>query len=479
MTDKQWHLHAPRSEGRVVPAEPLNKASGAEVVEERGLAKGEHGQHNAPRTHSSSTSATPSTLTSSAPRSISTIRTAAAPQAPSYNQRDIKAWQGLYGVTGGFFNYTTKNLVIFSQDKYWRRHPDGVWAAKGFLGELWNEAPPIVDGNTGEGEHHIRLLKRPWNYPGVTATFYHHNNQHLYLASKDKYWVYSFTTNTWIDRGYLADVFPGATPVDGYLPWGDPAGFTSVGLTGAWRQGNTLTFISKNRYWTWDIPASRWTGQGRMSTSPFWAGSQTVGGQRVWDGVGLTGLYFHPEWNVVTAISQNRYYTYNYTQQRWTNSGFLDIAWTNMPGIDAGWQQPITPGASPRDWTISQPMGTTSPSGVGHLGHDVAHRGGHVTTTQQQITAAAQGKIVTILPTCGDYFNVVVIEHILPGLDEPNSPTYSFYGHLDVNPALREGQWVPRGQVLGRPADSHAAGYAWGAHVHFEVKNWWALISPD
>src|SRR6266480_1431443 len=100
-----------------------------------------------------------------------------AVMAPSYDQGNIRPWEGLYGVTGGYEH--NGSLLIVSQDKFWRWNPSQGFYAKGFLGEVWGEVPPVVDLNSA-GKKHSRLQKRPWNYPGVTAIFYFRNNTDVF-----------------------------------------------------------------------------------------------------------------------------------------------------------------------------------------------------------------------------------------------------------------------------------------------------------
>jgi murein DD-endopeptidase MepM/ murein hydrolase activator NlpD len=67
--------------------------------------------------------------------------------------------------------------------------------------------------------------------------------------------------------------------------------------------------------------------------------------------------------------------------------------------------------------------------------------------------------------------DVVIIEHQMPGFSEP---IYSFYGHLEADGYVSEGDWVAKRQqigVLGDPVD-------FNPHLHFEIKNYTALVNP-
>ena len=100
----------------------------------------------------------------------------------------------------------------------------------------------------------------------------------------------------------------------------------------------------------------------------------------------------------------------------------------------------------------------------------------------QEISATAQGKVVIVRDKCGSYVNIVVIEHMAPDIDPTHTPTYSFYGHIDVDKPgggqwVYEGQFVRRGQIIGRLANTRDESLpeTFDAHVHFEIKNAAAL----
>src|SRR5262245_36219732 len=97
---------------------------------------------------------------SPAPTTSSTQRVA-GPITVAYAQTSIRAWDGLYGVTGGWAD-PNGNLTIVSQDKYWLWSPSRGFYGNGFLGQSWGEGPPIVDLNPS-GKLASRLQKRPWN----------------------------------------------------------------------------------------------------------------------------------------------------------------------------------------------------------------------------------------------------------------------------------------------------------------------------
>lgn len=389
-----------------------------------------------------------------------------APAARAYDQRNIRPWEGLYGVTGGYSHNGV--LTVYSQDKFWIWSPGAGWVNKGFLGEVWRDAP-LVDLNA-PGNTDARLRKRPQDYPGVTAAFFKDHANDLHVVSRNRYWRYDFGANRWVGAGFVRDLFPGAPAVGGQLPWDGP------GVTGSWNWNNVVTLISKDRYYMYDLNQRRWIGSGFLSAA--WAGAPSVDGVKPWQGSGVTGSYIF-RWSAtnvtLTIISVDKYWVYDLIQNRWAGSGLLSQAWANAPGIDAGWAHPIA-NDNVADWQITNPLGGCPAFGCGHLGEDWWRRAGNNSSVGQEISAAAQGKVVTVLPTCGNYYNVVILEHMVPDINDADAPLYSFYGHITATAGLREGDWVRRGQVIGTLPNPQPT-YGFGAHVHFEVKNWFALTN--
>jgi hypothetical protein len=76
-----------------------------------------------------------------------------------------------------------------------------------------------------------------------------------------------------------------------------------------------------------------------------------------------------------------------------------------------------------------------------------------------------------VLQNCGNYVDVVIIEHQLEGFDEP---IYSFYGHIEADGFVEEGEWVGKRQQIGWLGDP----VTFEPHLHFEIKNRTALINP-
>jgi hypothetical protein len=89
----------------------------------------------------------------------------------------------------------------------------------------------------------------------------------------------------------------------------------------------------------------------------------------------------------------------------------------------------------------------------------------------EPVYASAAGRVVTVLNNCGNYVDVVIIEHHVAGIEEA---VYSFYGHMEADGYVQEGDWVDKRQQLGILGDP----VSFGPHLHFEIKNRTALVNP-
>ena len=70
-------------------------------------------------------------------------------------------------------------------------------------------------------------------------------------------------------------------------------------------------------------------------------------------------------------------------------------------------------------------------------------------------------------PELGDYGNVIVIEHRIPGKDQP---IYALYGHMDKSVTKkRTGKVIKKGEIVGRTGDIHENGGWIAPHVHFQL----------
>jgi murein DD-endopeptidase MepM/ murein hydrolase activator NlpD len=155
---------------------------------------------------------------------------------------------------------------------------------------------------------------------------------------------------------------------------------------------------------------------------------------------------------------------------------FLDglyVAPTASPSI--GWAYPVGSADSASGWEVTTILGesfylpSTGKWYRGHLGEDWAKSGGG--SLGQPVYTAAAGKVVIAIPNCGNYLNVVVIEHNVAGFVEP---IYSFYGHIESEGFVKEGDWVEKSQQIGTIGNPSP----YNPHLHFEIKNRTALINP-
>ena len=105
----------------------------------------------------------------------------------------------------------------------------------------------------------------------------------------------------------------------------------------------------------------------------------------------------------------------------------------------------------------------------GHLGEDWFKTVG--SSYGEPVYAAAGGKVISVLNNCGNYVDVVIIEHQMPEFTEP---IYSFYGHLETDGYVQEGDWVEKRQQIGTLGDP----ITFLPHLHFEIKNRTALVNP-
>jgi murein DD-endopeptidase MepM/ murein hydrolase activator NlpD len=136
------------------------------------------------------------------------------------------------------------------------------------------------------------------------------------------------------------------------------------------------------------------------------------------------------------------------------------------------WAFPVGDLYSGAGWLVTNPLGNSwqDSSGKwyrGHLGEDWARSGGG--SLGEPVYAVAAGDVIIVRPNCGNYNDIVVIKHFVRDMDEP---MYSFYGHMDAEGWVRQGDTVKKRQqigVLDDPVD-------FSPHLHFEIKNHTALI---
>jgi murein DD-endopeptidase MepM/ murein hydrolase activator NlpD len=137
-----------------------------------------------------------------------------------------------------------------------------------------------------------------------------------------------------------------------------------------------------------------------------------------------------------------------------------------------GWAYPVGSADSGAGWGVTLGLGQswTSSSGTqynGHLAEDWSRSSGSL---GQPVYSAADGEVIINLQNCGNYVDVVILKHQVPGITQP---IYSMYGHIESNGFVAVGDRVRKRQqigVIGNPAP-------FGPHLHFEIKNHTALTN--
>lgn len=101
-----------------------------------------------------------------------------------------------------------------------------------------------------------------------------------------------------------------------------------------------------------------------------------------------------------------------------------------------------------------------------HVGNDYGWSSSVAGANNQPIIAAEAGTVTTAVDGYGNtypnsriYGNYVIVSH--------GGGWYTLYGHLLKGLAVKKGQTVAKGQVLGYMGNS---GYSMGQHLHFELR---------
>jgi len=158
------------------------------------------------------------------------------------------------------------------------------------------------------------------------------------------------------------------------------------------------------------------------------------------------------------------------------NGGYATakLSWGKVSS-SGSWAYPVGDPDSGAGWEMTNPLGNSWYSEQnrrwywGHLGEDWFRSIG--SSLGEPVYAASAGKVTMVLQNCGDYVDVVIIEHEVEGFEEP---IYSFYGHMEANGYVQIGDWVEKRQQIGVLGDP----VTFEPHLHFEIKNRTALINP-
>jgi hypothetical protein len=192
-----------------------------------------------------------------------------------------------------------------------------AWRESGLLRDLWFDAPPAVG-------------RAPWDDPGVTAVYITKAEGAKVIISGFRRWVYDrdnwAAAGTVVDDWLIADAGP--PPVDGQAPWEGP-GVTATYYTPT---RNFFYVISGGRAWmrrTFDEDPNNWTWADagyNLVDSPAWSSAPAVGGQRPWEGKGVTAAYYlGPK---LFVMSVDRMWVRNGSSSEWLESGMI----AEMPG---------------------------------------------------------------------------------------------------------------------------------------------------
>jgi hypothetical protein len=173
------------------------------------------------------------------------------------------------GITATYQPKEFQAYFVINRAKRWGLTPGGwVVATDGkpnTVADDWivnGNGPPAIDGVA------------PWQGPGVTAVYYNPTNTTMYVHSGAKLWVRNVTGNdpaTWSWLRYEADAGPEAgTRVTGNLAdipmWqsapvvGGQRPWEGKGVTAAWYIGPRLFVFNVDKYWIWE--GSRWEKSG-------------------------------------------------------------------------------------------------------------------------------------------------------------------------------------------------------------------------
>lgn len=208
---------------------------------------------------------------------------ACAPQRP---------WEGV-GITG-LLCPDGVHALFLSGDRYYEADFMAVadagdssvghviaWHNAGLLKDIWSDAPSVIG-------------LKPWGDPGVTAAYVSKTG---YPVVINRFRRWSHDATGW-DGGIIVDEWfindAGPPPVDGAVPW------SGDGVTAAYFAPGGASFqaISKDIVWTRDTTApdpANWTwvtDGGTYRLADIWASAPPVGGQKPYEGRGVTAAYY-------------------------------------------------------------------------------------------------------------------------------------------------------------------------------------------
>ncbi|MGH7330271.1 MAG: hypothetical protein ACREJX_18145, partial [Polyangiaceae bacterium] len=99
------------------------------------------------------------------------------------------------------------------------------------------------------------------------------------------------------------------------------------GVGTAWMDQSVLTLVSGDRYWTYDYGNATWGVTGHVET--LWAGAPAVDDLMPWQDVGVHAAYVVG--TTLTLISADRYWTLDTGTHAWGTTGHIVTMWSSAP----------------------------------------------------------------------------------------------------------------------------------------------------
>ena len=103
--------------------------------------------------------------------------------------------------------------------------------------------------------------------------------------------------------------------------------WSGAGVSTAWINQSVLTVVSGDRYWTYDYGTGAWGTTGHLET--LWAGVLPIDGLLPWQDVGVHATYVVG--TTLTIISGDRYWTVDTGTHIWGTTGHIATLWSSAP----------------------------------------------------------------------------------------------------------------------------------------------------
>ena len=103
--------------------------------------------------------------------------------------------------------------------------------------------------------------------------------------------------------------------------------WSGSGISTAWMDQSVLTLVSGDRYWTYDYGNGTWGVTGHLET--LWAAAPAVDSLLPWQDVGVHAAYVVG--TTLTIISGDRYWTVDTGTHAWGTTGHIATLWSSAP----------------------------------------------------------------------------------------------------------------------------------------------------